>query len=757
MRGFYIAAMLLIYTAANSQSFTGKVIDESTNEPLPFVTVAAGKPILLTSVTDMQGKFELQTNEKIDSIHFSLLGYKPKTVSTGTRVIKMSPVRAELNQVIVTAGRDEQVRSETPIAITSISKNTLNETKANSLEMVLNKVSGVYMVDLGNEQHSMAIRQPISTRSLFLYMEDGVPIRTTGDFNHNALIEINSAALKTIEVVRGPASSLYGSEAIGGAVNFITQAPSAINTLKLQTEMSTLGCSRSEFNISGTKNKFGVFAGGYYTNQNHRYRDHNDFTKAAVTLRGDLLISERTKLVTSTSYVDYKTDQTGGLDSTHFYSKDYISFHTFTYRKVTALRVRSTLEHSFNDRSALMITGYYRKNEVGQNPFYAIKTTKNPLVSRGEINNDAFRSYGTILQHRYKFSFMDARIISGISFDYSPATYHANFILISKNKEGYFTGYEATDSVLTDYKANLINSAAYAQAEITPVNRLRLVAAVRYDKLTYQFDNKLPPSAFTGSPDNTDHFSRFTPKVGLTYRLFKNVSTYANYSVGFAPPQITELYRGVKVPVLVPASFQNYEAGIWFNFHKDRGYADISIYQLEGRNEIVSVRLPDGSYENQNTGRTVHKGIEYSVRYAVIEALQIRVSASNAEHRYLEYIERGKDYAGNFMSTAPPFILNSEVTYRPSFIRNFRISAEVQHVSPYFMDQANTEKYEGYTMINLRTGYKIRSLEFWINAINITDEVYATVAEKSAFGKNYRPGNLRTIFAGIGYNISGTR
>jgi outer membrane receptor protein involved in Fe transport len=112
----------------------------------------------------------------------------------------------------------------------------LGETKATSLEQVLNKVSVVYMVDLGNEQHFMAIRQPISTRSVFLYLEDGSPIRTTGDFNHNALIEINLAALKTVEVIRRPASSLYGSEAIGGAVNFITQAPAAVPTATMQAE-----------------------------------------------------------------------------------------------------------------------------------------------------------------------------------------------------------------------------------------------------------------------------------------------------------------------------------------------------------------------------------------------------------------------------------------------------------------------------------------------------------------------------------------
>lgn len=747
--------MLLLFSAASySQSVTVKVIDKTTKEPVPYISISTAANNSPLGSTNMIGIFTLPDNLSGDSIKVGGIGYKGKTVSKDTRIIQLEPAAAELNQVVVTAGRDEQLRSETPIAITSISKNVLNETKASSLELVLNKVSGVYMVDLGNEQHSMSIRQPISTRSLFLYMEDGIPIRTSGDFNHNALIEINSASLKSIEVVRGPASSLYGSEAIGGAVNFITQAPTAIPSAKIQTELSNLGCSRSEFNVSASSGKAGIFASGYYTNQHHRYRDHNDFSKKAFTLRGDISISDRTRLVTSGTYIDYQTDQTGGLDSMHFYDKDYISFHTFTYRKVKALRVRSTLEHMFNEKNSAYITAFTRNNEIEQNPFYAIKTTKDPLRSRGEINSDRFSSYGLIAQHTMRLKWQNLKIISGITLDYSPLTYQADYILINKNKEGYFTDYQSTDSVLTDYSVNLYNAAAFTQGEITILKSLRLTASLRYDQLKYQFDNNLSPSAFTGAPDNTNNFSRVTPKAGATYKISGNTTMYANYSVGFAPPQVTELYRGVKVPHLVPAYFQNYETGIWITLLQDKLYSDISLYRLSGRNEIVSVRLPDGSYENQNSGKTMHEGIEYSLRYSPTSQIQFRISGSNSTHRYIDYIERGADYSGNKMSAAPPFIGNTEITFRPSFLHGFRISAELQRVSPYFMDAKNTEKYEGYTVLNLRTGYKLKNLELWINALNVTDEVYATVAEKSAFGKSYRPGNLRTIFVGIGYNIS---
>ena len=71
-----------------------------------------------------------------------------------------------------------------------------------------------------------AIRQPITTNPVYLYLEDGIPTRSTGFFNHNALYEINVPQAGRIEVFKGPGTALYGSDAIGGIINVSTRAPS---------------------------------------------------------------------------------------------------------------------------------------------------------------------------------------------------------------------------------------------------------------------------------------------------------------------------------------------------------------------------------------------------------------------------------------------------------------------------------------------------------------------------------------------------
>ncbi len=731
---------------------TGTLIDATTNQGLAGATISDLQNKINT-VSDQNGNFSLPVT---DSIEITSIGYRPLKVSTDglQKIIPLTPSFGNLNEVIISANREVQKRTEVPVAIDVISKTQINDTKATRLDMLINKVPGVFMVDLGNEQHSMSVRQPLGYNNLFLYLEDGIPIRTLGDFNHNALIEVNQASLQRIEVIKGPASSLYGSEAVGGALNFITQSPSPFFSGKIRAEAGTRGYKRTDFNFSNTYKKLGVYVGGYYADQTQEVTQHNDFNKTALTFRADYAFNDKTKLVTVADYINYKTDQKGGLDSAHFYDKIYNSFYRFTYRKVNALRLRSTLSKKWNENNNTNFTLYYRHSSIGQNPFYYIaEIADNPSQSKGQVNDDAFHSFGAVIQHSKKMEKINSKWITGISADYSPATYLAQFINIDKDAAGVYYKYQTTDSTLTNYNVGLLNTAAYTQLEYNPISKLRIVLAARYDRLDYKFDNHLPPGAYSGAPDASNHFDHFTPKLGFTYDFGNNKGMYVNYSVGFAPPNITDLYTGVQVPILKPSSYNNYEVGGWFAFANTKGYAEISLYQLDGKNEIVNVRLPDGSYQNQNAGVTSHKGIEANIKYAPVTDLNLRVGGTVAKHKYVDYIQQGKSFSGNDMPQSPAYIMNGEITYKPHYLKGFRIGVECQSMGSYFTDPQNTSKYNGFTVFNARTGYAFKSFETWINWINVANDNYAVTVEKSAYGTSFRPGQLSTVNIGVAYHF----
>src|SRR5690606_38954100 len=103
------------------------------------------------------------------------------------------------------------------------------------------QVPGAWINVTGGEGHMTAIRHPQTTSPVYLYLEDGVPTRSTGFFNHNALYEVNIPAAERIEIVKGPATALYGSDAIGATINVGIRAPSAEPSFEASAEAGAHG------------------------------------------------------------------------------------------------------------------------------------------------------------------------------------------------------------------------------------------------------------------------------------------------------------------------------------------------------------------------------------------------------------------------------------------------------------------------------------------------------------------------------------
>jgi iron complex outermembrane recepter protein len=785
---FLLAILLnfVQFATAQSMMITGKIYDSQSNEPLIGATVQSGD-MTKGTVTNSVGTFSFQTDAK--KVQISMIGYQKMELevpANGKINVALEASAENLQTVVVSASREAQKRTEAPVAIGKITTAVLSDAKPLSLTEVMGKISGVFMPNLQNEQHSMSIRQPLNTNPYFLYMEDGLPVRPMGLFNHNAFIETNIMAVSSIEVIKGPASSLYGPEAVGGAINLITLKPSAVPTFKLGFQGDQFGYLRTQFNAGGmiTK-KLGVFAGGYIARQRGSWLPQSDFDKTTINGRLDYYFSDKTSLSGTIAYGNYDSQVIANVDSTALFGRNYVETSDFMYRKNTSTRAKLTFKHTWAEGSETTISPFYRNNYYPQSPTHTVRWTTGARTAWSEKQLSEFQSYGVIAQHSQRFEFMDSKLLIGASADYSPVTYNSFRINLravlrpdGRSVEKYQFLKDSTEAKIANYSAKVLNTAAYAQLDLKPISNLpelQLTLGGRFDRMSFDYDN------FIDKKSGNTSYEQFTPKVGLTYAISKNTGLYLNYSRGFAPPGLTSIFRLRPNPKagedlfyynLTPADFTNYEIGGWASLFNNKIYLDFALYNMDARNEILSIRQPDNSTDFQSAGQTLHRGLEFGATYKPNAQWLIRFSGTNAIHRFIDFTlsnrasDAVKKLDGFDMPSSPTWITNTEVSYRPKFAKGLRVAAEWQYLSSWFQNQINTIKYEpkgflgarGTSLLNLRTGYTIKNIELFVNVLNATDEIYANSASRGNAVNDrstYNPGQPRTFIMGVQYNFTG--
>ncbi len=675
-----------------------------------------------------------------------------------------------LPDVVVTGTREGTSLNETPAAVGVIPQESIARTRPNHPSQIVGQVPGVAVAVTNGEGHTTAIRQPFTTNPVYLFLEDGIPIRSTGFFNHNALYEINIPQAGGIEVTRGPGTALYGSDAIGGIVNVLTRTPPKKPEFGISAELGGHGFWRI---LGGGGSGYANGGSRADLNLTHTdgWRDATGYDRQSGTVRWDHFIGGETALKTvfAFSTIDQQTGANSPLVMIDYINNPKRNYLPIAFRKVDAFRLSTSYEREVGN-TLVSLTPYMRDNSMDLLATFTLNF--DPTVSM--VQN---RSYGLLAKWRVDFpEAMRARLIVGADIDVSPGERQEDSLNVSTSGAAparVFNSYSVARRVY-DYDVTFTGLSPYLHGEISPTERLRVVAGLRYDHLTYRFRNRLsgapifvapgapfPGPRFYGQASDADpKFTHFSPKLGATYALTADAHAFAGYSHGFRAPSEGNLFRpavGANAAAatlaaqsalsLKPIKADQFEVGL-------RGVVsrisyDLVVYDLHKRDDIVSQRDPVTTFtQTVNAGSTRHRGVELGVGAPMLPTLRLDVAFSYAKHKYEEWVTNAGIFTGKEIEAAPRVLSTTRLTWQP--IPGAQAQLEWVRLGRYWLDPANTQTYSGHDILNVRANWPLtRDVSVFGSVYNVADKRYADSAQLSNNQPVLSPALPRTFYAGL--------
>jgi iron complex outermembrane receptor protein len=409
-------------------------------------------------------------------------------------------------------------------------------------------------------------------------------------------------AIERIEIDRGPATALYGDNAIAGVINIITKSGARQPYTDLSLEAGSYDYWKRKAAISETRGAFGYYLYGGYDSSDG-YREHSDYRASNYIGNLNYKVSDFSTLHLESGYV----------------SNDYFLPGSLTEDEIAAVGRRGSVTPLDNagthqGRSDLSMDSYIDKNHwielsIGQTLRSDESLTTVPNAGSTDLSDDSrsmaisgkYRITGQIAERENRFmigtDLLKERIRAQSANDYPDPSFP--FINVED----------------TDYTRRLIGAYANEELPILAALTLNMTGRMDWSRFTFsQTTTDLTSNSTTGSSGDRS-FRLFSPMIGLTYMTTPSSSLFATWSRNFRFPNRDEL-TGIfgLTPELDPEQATTYEAGEKIQ----AGSAfegTISLFRTDVKNEILFVPPALGTFafgENENVPEVRHEGIEAS-------------------------------------------------------------------------------------------------------------------------------------------------
>jgi iron complex outermembrane receptor protein len=642
---------------------------------------------------------------------------------------------------------------ETPASVQVIPQEVIRDQQAFQLNDVLNNVSGVnYRGDVQGRSGDTFILRGFSDIQI---LRDGV--RRFGASGENDAQPITEVAnLEKVEVVKGPASILYGAIEPGGIINLVTKQPLSRPFAEVEVQTGSRNLLRPRFDVSGPLSSDGRVLyrlnGLYQTLESVRDFDQED-EKYLIAPALTWKISDRTTFKLSGEYIRANRPADFGLPSKDGRVIDVPIDRLITEPSdavtSTSLQVGYRLEHRLSDRWTLNNAFHYSYSDYDFNvvalplEFDAATNTilRVPASQESQTRNYTLQ---TSIVGQFATGTIQHKLLAGFDYihrtsrTFSVVDFTPSFLDVFNPVYTLVKPPEASIPAFGGDETTANNWGFFLQDQISITRNLKVLAGLRYDTLSQTTVN-IPGSSI--EPGRTTiNESALTPRIGLLYQLTDSLSLYGNYSRSFLPNTGTT----ASGRPLDPQRARGYEVGLKAELFNRKLLATVAYFDITKQN--VAVTDPNFPLFSVATGEQRSRGVELDLAGELAPGWKLIGSYAYTNAKVTA--DSNPAIVGNRLFGVPEHAASLWTTYeiQRGRLRGLGFGVGFNFVGDRQGDLENTYRLGSYVTTNAALFYKRDRWRVGLNFKNIGNVKYI----ESSFGNAAAGSNYAEPFTVIG-------
>jgi iron complex outermembrane recepter protein len=645
----------------------------------------------------------------------------------------------KLDEVVVTATRLESAIRDVSRSVTVIDKEEIqNGQQLLGLDESLAGVPGLYMQNRYNFAQDLKIslrgfgaRSSFGIRGVRIFVDD---IPETLPDGQAQVDSIDLGSTDHIEVLRGPASTLYGNAA-GGVIAVFSE----LGDVEPHVEASVAGgdydYQRYQLKAAGSHRSLDYMLSGSHTDLDG-YRDFSRTRSTSINGKLGIHFTDRDELLIALNHTDQPQAQDpGGIDATQLaadrQSARPLNVQFDAGEELSQERIGAVYR---TDRlgGTLMLRNYYVWRDF---------TNRLPFVAGGAVDLQRF-FYGVGVQYSNSDALSGRlRLVTGFDLDRQ-----------DDDRQRFDNNNGTVGAMVFEQNEKVDSNGVFLQGQYAWHDDWSLLAGLRYDQVQFDVaDYYLVDGNDSGALD----FDQWSPAVGLNYKTGLGV-VFASWSSSFETPTTTELANpdgtGGFNSSLLPQLADNYEVG--FKASHDSLFYEVSVFHIDLEDELIPFEVVSspGRTFYSNAGASTRNGVEAAIAWRNRNGFSADVSYTWSDFSFDEFVQDGEDFGGKQLPGLPEHFAYFGFSYAAS--PGLSATLEALYSGDLYTSNDNATSVDSYVVSNVRLNYEwLRGnwlIRPYVGINNIFDERYNSNIRVNALGgRYYEAAPERNVFAGF--------